>query len=841
MKKFLSFLFLSTIVAFGALNAEGNAFSNVTVKGQVADSLTLESIPYSTLRITTEENQSTIILAVATDEKGNFSFLMKNPGDYHLKVDYMGKKQLHRSFSVGAEKTLDLGKLEMVDDNLLAEVSVTAWKPLVKVDLDKITYSMEDDPEAQTNNVLDMLKKVPLVTVDGDENINLKGSDNFKIYLNGKPSNMISNNPKEVLKSMPANTIKDIQVITDPGAKYDAEGVVGIINIITQSDSSMNGYTATVNAGVDSYGGYNGGTYLMLKYGKIGFTGNYSGYRWKRPESSGNMYRETYDNGNAFSHLRQDLLGKNDGYGQYGSGELSYEVDTLNLINFGFNNYWGNYKSVSNASIGYQNLLPESYEYSNIGTGKNTYGGINLNLDYQRTSKTVKERLLTASYRFSNSPDNSENENNIENQGLTSLPLYIDEGKIIQYTDASTNEHTLQFDYTSPFAKIHVLETGVKYIIRLNESNSDYKKMNAGVWDDSYLPPGREKWITEFRHRSDIVAAYGGYSLKLKKWGLKTGLRYEYTKMDVKYPLESVRNFDVDYSDFVPSFTGTYKINDMQNIRFGYNLRIYRPGIWQLNPYVDNSNPNALSMGNPKLDAVQSHSINVNYGFFNPKFNMNWNLSYNFENNGIERYTNLDDNVTVSTYGNIGEKKRLNLSGYFNWSPSMRFRLVTNFFGEYIDIKSNNEFGWKNSGFSGRAFTGAQYKLPWLDKKTWNVWLHGDFGGGLPRISLQGKSSSFAFHRISLRTNFMQDKLNVRLYASNPFQKTRKFEQEASTDAYYEKSTFNWRMQEFGVSVSFRFGELKSQIKKTARGINNDDAMQGGGGQGGADQGGSPQ
>lgn len=831
MKIIFSFLFLITFTSF-ALNAENNTLVDVTVKGQVKDSLTLESIPYSTLRVTTTEDTSTILLAVATDEKGNFSFPLKKTGTYRLMVDYVGKKQLIHTFSVNEEKTMDLGSLEMVDDNLLTEVSVTAFKPLVKVDLDKITYNMESDPEAQTNNALDMLKKVPLITVDGDENINLKGSDNFKIYLNGKPSNMISNNPKEVLKSMPANTIKDIEVITDPGAKYDAEGVVGIINIITQSNTSMGGYTATVNAGVDSRGGFNGGAYLMMKYGKIGFTGNYSGYKWKSPASDGYAYQETYDgSGNTVDYLNQDLSHKYDGHGQYGSGELSFEIDTLNLINLGFSNYQGKQTGISTILIDKRNTSSPLYTYQNIGTSRYSYGGFNANLDYQRTSKTVKDRLFTTSYRFSHSPNDSESENQIKNMDESLiLPGYIDTGHIFQYTDAATDEHTFQLDYTSPFAKIHTLEAGAKYIIRLNESNSDYSELTDDGNRIPYLPPNQEEWITEFKHRSDIFAGYGGYSLKLKKWGLKAGLRYEYTKMDAEYPLDDSNNFDATYSNFVPSFTGTYKINDMQNIRFGYNMRIYRPGIWQLNPYVNNSNPNYISMGNPNLDAVQSHSINANYGYFNPKFNMNWNLSYNFENNGIEWYNNLnDDGVNISTYDNIGEKKRLNMSGYFSWNPNMRFRLYSNFFGEYIDLRANNDLGWKNSGFSGRMFMGTQYKLPWLDKKSWNLWVNGDFGGGLPRINLQGKSSSFTFHRISLRTAFLQDKLNVRLYASNPFTETRKYKQETRTENYYQKNVNNWKMREFGVSVSFQFGELKTQIKKTTRGISNDDTMQNGG------------
>ena len=160
---------------------------------------------------------------------------MSSAGKYIISMQSIGKAPAEKIFTISdKQRNLDLGKLYMQEDNQrLGEVTVTAQKPLVKAEIDKLTYSLEDDPEAQTNNTLDMLRKVPMVTVDGDDQIQLKGSTNFKIYMNGKPSNLLSNNPAEVLKSMPANSVKNIEVITDPGAKYDAEGI-GVLLISLQ-------------------------------------------------------------------------------------------------------------------------------------------------------------------------------------------------------------------------------------------------------------------------------------------------------------------------------------------------------------------------------------------------------------------------------------------------------------------------------------------------------------------------------------------------------------------------------------------------------------------------------
>ncbi len=175
----------------------------------------------------------------------------------------------------------------------LKEVTITAQKPLVKIDPDKIVYSMESDPEAQANNALEMLRKVPLITVDAEENITVNGQSNFKVLVNGKSSSMMSTNFKEVLKSLPANTIKDIEVITNPSSKYDAEGVGGIINIIT-TKKTINGYNGSVSSGVDARGSLNWSAYLATKIKKFSFSSRYYGSQFIQPESSTSSWNRIF-------------------------------------------------------------------------------------------------------------------------------------------------------------------------------------------------------------------------------------------------------------------------------------------------------------------------------------------------------------------------------------------------------------------------------------------------------------------------------------------------------------------------------------------------------------------
>ncbi|MCL2650676.1 MAG: TonB-dependent receptor [Candidatus Azobacteroides sp.] len=801
---------------------------NVQVKGQVVDSLTNDAISYATIRVTAK-SEPTLLKVFATDDNGKFQFSMDKAGEYILSIEYLGKNTVNKDIVIDDEKVLDLGKILMTDNSkLLSEVVVSAQKPLVQVDLDKIVYSMESDPESKTNNVLEMLKKVPMVTVDGDENVQLKGSSNFKIYLNGKPSNMITKNPKDILRSMPASTVKDIQVITDPGAKYDAEGVTGIINIITQTNSSMGGYTATLSGRVDDRGGFGGGVYLSTKYGKVGFTGNYNYYDWKQPEAKSSLYQENLSDDVNNKYFYQNGTSKNNGNGQYGSGELSYEIDTLNLINVGFNRYYGGYKTRTDffAKMLMNDNNTSFYEYEQTGKFTNMWGGTDLNVDYQRTFKK-KDQLLTVSYRLSLNPDNTESRSDVTDASGT-LPATVVTNT--QFSDAGTTEHTFQTDFVTPFGKVHNLEAGVKYIIRLNESSSGYEELTTdSIWESVLKPTDR------FEHRQDILSAYGGYNLKFKKWGVKTGLRYESTRLDVQFPKNEALNFKADYNNWVPSATVTYQLKPAQNIRFGYNMRIWRPGIWQLNPNEDTSNPNFVRVGNPNLGVVESHSINANYGLFNSKLNFNLNMSYDFQNNGIENVLKEKNGVLYNTYENIAKRKNIGMNGYISWTPNKKIRLNANTSIRYSDIKSNNNSDLSNQGFTYSMWGGGQYSLPKSLKLYLNV------GGSSPYIGLQTKGSGYFFHSVSASKGFLKDKLDIRVYVQNPFRKNMEWKNETRSEMFYTKSSNINLTRSFGVSVSYRFGEMKQQIKKATRTIQNDDSMGGGQNQGGQGQSGGGQ
>lgn len=274
MKIKCSLLLIMLVVS--SLVAAQNAAPTFQIKGVLLDSLTQEGEPYATIKIVKKEAPANALKMLVTDMKGKFQEKVPGTGNFVMTISSIGRNTIVKDFTVKAgEKLVDFGTLYITDaSNELGQVEVVAQKPLVKADIDKIEYNVQDDPDSKSNSVLEMLRKVPLVTVDGEDNIKVNGSSSFKVYVNGKPNNMMSNNPTEVLKSMPANSIKHIEVITNPGPKYDAEGVGGILNIVTVG-SGLEGYTATFSGNVSNMGA-GGGLFGTVKSGKLTVSARYN-------------------------------------------------------------------------------------------------------------------------------------------------------------------------------------------------------------------------------------------------------------------------------------------------------------------------------------------------------------------------------------------------------------------------------------------------------------------------------------------------------------------------------------------------------------------------------------
>ena len=834
---------LLIMLVISSLVAAQNAAPPFQIKGVLLDSLTQEGEPYATIKIVKKEAPAHALKMLVTDMKGKFQEKVPGTGDFVMTISSIGRNTIVKDFTVKAgEKVVDFGTLYITDaSNELGQVEVVAQKPLVKADIDKIEYNVQDDPDSKSNSVLEMLRKVPLVTVDGEDNIKVNGSSSFKVYVNGKPNNMMSNNPTEVLKSMPANSIKHIEVITNPGPKYDAEGVGGILNIVTVG-SGLEGYTATFSGNVSNMGA-GGGLFGTIKSGKLTVSARYNYNYNDRPRSySGGTRRTVGDITDGSSDL--DYSGDSKGHGNFQSGsmEASYEIDTLRLITMSFG-LWGggnNSNGLSNTFATMPGTGDDLYQYVSNNRSKSSWYSIDGGIDYQRMFH-VKDRMLTFSYKINTRPESSDSYSTYDYDMEDVAPDWQDFMKRMknQHNDGSQNttEHTFQADYTTPIGKIHTLEAGAKYILRDNSSEDDrYEQASATQADYEF----DNDHSSHYKHQNDILAAYLGYGLKVKKISGRLGVRYEHTKQEVKYLLGKGDNFDKNFDDLVPSASIGYKLTDMSNLRFGYNMRIYRPGIWYLNPYLDDSNPTNISQGNSHLDSEKSHSFNLSYSNFTQKFNINLSARYSFTNNSIERVTEqvkdteifglqnpTGKEVLYSTYQNIGKSRNASLSGYINWNATSNTRIYANLYGNYTYLEGAN--GLKNDGWNLFAYGGAQQSLP----HDWRISLN--IYGQTPWIMLQGKGSSFFDYGLSVNKSFLKKRLTLSAFASNFFKKYQHPTSSIEGVGFIQDSWNKYTRQRFGVSVSYRIGELKASVKKAARTISNDVKSSGGEGGGGGE------
>lgn len=812
-----------------------NTQHSYTITGVVADSVTHEGEPYATLTIARADSAAKPVKQALTDIKGRFSISSSGTGSYLLMVRSMGRKPMQRAYTVDATtRTIDLGTLFLQDGgNQLETVEVVAYKPLVKADVDKIAYSVEDDPEANTNTVIEMLKKVPMVTVDGQDNIRVNGNSSFKIYVNGKPNNMMTKNPKEVLKSMPASSIKKIEVITNPGPKYDAEGVGGILNIVTEG-KGPEGYNATFSGRANN-SSYGGGLYATVKQGKLTMSVNYNASSNHSPK--GYTYSDRSQigaDGTVTSSTVADGYTKGHSQWQGGDVEASYEIDTLRLItgSFSLSKFTSKRDALNTAFSTVPATGQRLYGYRSPSHSKENWDDYSASLDYQR-SFSVKDRLLTLSYRLESSPSTSDSRYlYTHREAADDWQTFIDRMRDQRMDgDENTMEHTFQIDYTTPFAKHHTWEAGVKYILRRNKSDNDRYNLGTGDKDETYDSDNS----SHYRHHNDILAAYTGYGLTLDKWSARLGLRYEHTLQKVEYLLGRGTNFHKNFDDLVPSARLGYKFSDATNLSLGYKMRINRPGIWYLNPYLDDRIPDAISQGNPNLDTEKSHAVDLQFSSYNSKLTYTLTGTYRFVNNSIESVDRLVNDrdieglpnptgkdVIYSSYANIGHIQYAGLMAYANWTPITNTRITLNGsvgYSHMSDGQSLRNHGW---------CTNIDASLQQTFAKTWIF--NASYYVQTPQPTLQGKDARYQWYNFSLSKSFMDKRLTLTAYIINPFGKRYFcYRSETVADNFRTTASSSWCQLYYGVSVRFRIGKLKAQVKRAERSVENDDVKQGGG------------
>jgi len=635
----------------------------------------------------------------------------------------------------------------------LKEVTVTSSVPLVKREIDRISYNVQADPDNKVQSVLEMMMKVPLIAVDGDNNIKLKGNGNFKVFINGKPSSLTARNPKEALKAMPAANVARIEVITTPPAKYDAEGLAGIINIVTVKQR-QDGYNATVGNSYNKVVGLGQNMSLTAKHNKLGISVN--GYVYEDLKRTNATSTERYT---GTSSLKQS--GSNTYNSVFGSGtaELTYEADSLHLITAAVSIYSSRDHNSSLLSDEHGSRL------SNHSEGKDH--SLDANFNYEKSFKRDKRQLLSFAYQFHHSP------------GWLTNEVVYNTNSYLQQNNTLVDEHTMQADYSLPYKKL-VMETGVKAILRKGESVNDYS------------------------YQQNVYSAYQSYLITTPQLDIKAGIRAEYT-----YSFK-------DYLNWIPVISLQHAFKN-STLNLGFTRRIERPSIQQLNPFMDKSNPQFISSGNPDLHPVVQNSAELSYSSFT-KLNYHFILSYQFVNNNIEQMTTVADSLSVITWQNIGNNKNLRMNTGFNYNLTPKLRMIFNTDAGMVWLKGTaGNLYYHHSGITINGFINLNYKISDTWKATSTVY------AASSTILLQGKTNAYAVHVTRLSKELFHKHGVLSLSLSNPYSKYRYIRTTTSSSTFLQYNSQQRYYRTFGISFSYSFGKLSNSIKKNKLDIKNDD------------------
>ena len=785
-----------------------------TVKGVVLDSLTRVGEPAAILQFYRLPDTEKAVAFTTTDEEGNFSHSFTLKGEYLLVFDNMGRQVQRRTFTVPADtEVVDLGEILAQDSaEMLKAGQVTAMRPLVKMEVDKMTYNVEDDVDSKTSTVLDMLRKVPMVSVDGQDNISVNGSSSFQVYVDGKPNQMMSQNASTIFKMMPASTIKNIEVVTNPGVKYDAEGVGGVLNITTNKEmtggsSAADGYYGTVMAMGSTRGGGAGVSASMQK-GKLSASINANAMYNISKGTTADTER-TQDSGFSTStHTTSDMSMPM----AMVNGSVSYDIDSLNLVSatlgvmhFGMKNTSG----LTNTIVTAPGANP--FSYSGTTQSENNRTSISVGADYQHLWANAPGRSLVFSYQFNGAPSVNNSLNTFDGTSIAGFDLT--NRKSLGKTGSS--DHTFQADFTTPLSTALTLNAGAKYIYRHNSSNqTDY------LWDGSaYVENPFSSLKYDFYNH--IGAAYTELDAKLGKWGLKAGVRYEHTWQSYN-STDMTSPFSVNYGNLVPSASVQWSPTATQNIGLSYNMRISRPGISYLNPYVNTSDPTALTYGNSDLDTEKGHNISLVYNFYSPKVMVNATLRHSFTGNGISAYSFYDeDNLLNTTYGNIVSSRTTGLNAFMMITPGSTTRITLNGGVNYNHL-SSTVLGQQNGGWSYNVMAGVQQSLPLNFRVSANFIVMGN------RVNLQGYSSGMRAGILGVTKTFLNDRLSLSLNGILPIMKNLEMNMESYTkgNGFTSYSSTQIPMKAITFQISWTFGKQGNySAKKARRSIENDSQL----------------
>jgi len=800
----LSLLFLVLSINVWAQNntAKGK------ISGKVIDASNNTPVDYATVSLF-KDGSANPFNGMSTDPKGNFSLNHLADGTYKLTIDFIGyQKKVVDHIIISGSNTIVLGdvKLAPVQTQLQAVV-ITAKAPIVENKIDKMVYNAANDVTAQGGVALDVLKKVPQVSVDIDGNVELQGNSNVRFLINGKPSSIFGASLADALQSIPASQIKSIEVITSPGAKYDASGTGGIINIILK-DSNVQGINGSVNLSAGSRL-ENGSFNLNAKKGNFGVNAYFSGNEQLTSTTKTSTNRTSVDTNKNVSQLLQNGTSafKRSGYQSGISFDWNITKKDELTGSFGYNHFGNNGNGPTSQlqettdALGATTVYLPSLRNSSSRFSANSS---DVSLSYKKLFDKKDEELdvLVTSSFGSNSNDFSQ----VQTYQAGGYPA---SGQTSS-NPGTDRETDISVDYTNPFSKKFTLETGAKAVIEDISNNivTDSLLNNGNYVNDPDQTYG-------FTYHRDIFAYYlsGTFSLFNDFINGHAGVRYEYTTTTADFPGTSIP----DYGTLAPSFTLQHKLNETESIKFSYSYRIQRPDYGDLNPFYNISDPHNISTGNPDLKPEIGHNFELGY---NKSFDKGTNIYvaafYRHNTNDIQSFTTYYSTLPINgtDYSDVSLTQRYNIGSETNEGVNLyvsvpvtgKFSLRSNMF--VADRISNNPGSPQVSGVIYRINLNASYDFG----HNFIAEVFGNYRSS--QRTIQGTSPGFGFYNLAVRKQFFNKNASIGLTAANPF--NRYVSQTATTTGanFTQVSTREIPLQSFGISLNYKFGKLEFKKDK---------------------------
>lgn len=810
--------------------AEDAPKGNGKIAGMLIDSTSGKPVEFATIALMDVKTNKPVD-GTTSDAKGHFSMTKLAPGDYRLQYSFIGYKNVDsKQFTIAKGTDLNMGSVKLpADVRTLGEVVVTGQAALIEEKVDRLVFNADKDITAKGGDASDVLKRVPMLSVDLDGNVSLRGSQNIRVLINNKPSTIVAANVADALKQLPADMIKSVEVITSPSAKYDAEGAAGIINILTKKNT-LHGLTLNVDAGVGlraSNLGLNG----SYRQGKLGITlGGFGRAMYNRASST--LDQTTLVGGQLLRTNQQGTAFDKPIFGQYTLGfdyDLAKDQSLSANVRFGTRNFIQEQNQLTNIFLGDSLLNRTNRDVDR----KDLSNSVDMNLDYIRTFKPQQEWTISTQY---------------SRTGLTNN-FYADllgragelTGRQQNLNNNTNQEITLQTDYQTPIKKNQLLEFGAKAIMRQVDSRYEYRI--GGSTGDLVFDPTNP--YGSLKYNQNIGAGYISYTyVTPSKYTFKVGTRYEHTGITAKADETKPLNIP-SYSNLVPSINVSKSLKGGSTLKAGYNRRIQRPGLQQLNPNVNTANAQMIMVGNPNLSPELTDNVELSLSSTIKKTYLNASVFGRLTNNAITQIripadttSGFPSGAIITTFQNIGVQRTLGANVFFNTSLTPKWSLNGGLDGYYVYMQGTTpgadgkSMTISNTGLSigGRLMSQLQ-----LDKG-WSAQVFSFFRGPSPQ--LQGTMGSFYMYSLGVRKDIANKRGSIGLAAENFVGNGVTMRSNLNTPLLTQVNVNHLYNSNVKVTFTYRIGKMTfEEPRRKSRSVSNDDVSGAGNNDSGGGQG----